>query len=251
MGRSTVVWAGALAVSLTLFLAPTALAVPVTGPVWHVNGSALGSGSSEGVVGALLPGTEAKMYGEIATVKFRIDCTEQNFNGSAVITGVRFGSGTLEFAGCSLYIKSGIEYISHPECEIKPAKGKAEAELWYEGPFSGGSENIIVVFSPASKEAKMMAFEVVSTSKEKKCLYAGTYWSEGDIGAKVSPREEEVLTGNLTSFTTPTYSGYRPLGPGSWKEVTIEPKFAGKPSKLEAAGTAKLISGNHFGVWQF
>ncbi len=58
------------------------------------------------------------------------------------------------------------------------------------------------------------------------------------------------LTGNLTSFTTVSYSGYRPIAPGLWKEITIEPKFAHSPSKLEAAGTAKLISGNHFGVWQ-
>jgi hypothetical protein len=233
-----------------LFLAPMALAVPITGPVWHVNGSTLGSGKSEGVTGALLPMTEAKMFGEISSVKFRVNCKEQNFNGSAVITGPKSGSGTLEFAGCVLFIKSGSEYISHPECEIKPAKGKVKAELWYEGTFAEASENIMLIFSPASGEPKMMAFEVVATTKEKSCLYAGTYWNEGDIGAKVSPREEEVLSGSLTSFTAASYSGYRPIVPGSWEEITITPKFAGAPSKLEAAGTAKLISGNHFGVWQ-
>lgn len=250
MGRSTVALVGALVVSLTLVLVPAALAQPITGPVWHVNGSTLGSGKSEAVTGALLSMTEAKIYGQVGSVFFRINCKEQNFNGSAMITGPRSGSGTLEFAGCALYVKSGSEYSLHPECEIKPAKGKVKAELWYEGTFAGASENIMLIFSPASGEPKMMAFEVVATSKEKSCLYAGTYWNEGDIGAKVSPREEEVLSGSLISFTAASYSGYRPIVPGAWEEITITPKFAGSPSKLEAAGTAKLTSGNHFGVWQ-
>ena len=201
------------------------------GPYWRVGGSRLSSGTKQ--INLQVKGTssiKSKVVGVAATV----ECGFATSEGAALEgNGSAQGQdkGALKFSECK---------VSTPaKCAVEPVKtvNTKSHLVTYEGSQSKYAD----LFEPQQGEV-LATIKVINGTE--KCAVAGEFPLKGSVAAEIIPKEAETQEALLNFPATPIEKVFLEN-----KEKLVKLALGAEPAKLTAAFSAKLATGEPFGVF--
>ncbi len=201
------------------------------GPYWRVGGARLSSGTKQ--INLQVKGTsslKSKVVGVAATV----ECGFATSEGAALEgNGPAQGQdkGALKFSECKV--------LTPTKCAVEPVKtvNTKSHLVTYEGSQSKYAD----LFEP--QQGEVLATVKIINGTEK-CAITGEFPLKGSVAAEIIPKEAETQEGLLNFPATPIEKVFLEN-----KEKPVKLTLGGEPAKLTAAFSAKLATGEPFGVF--
>ncbi len=221
----------------------TTSALAVEAPYWSVNGKRLGAGENRKVTIKNVTGSETTLNGLFGEAKVEIKCKSMESRSMELKGSTKSSDGTaageVELSGCKLTV-GGVE---QPSCEVAPIKtGTMNGQLWYDGPSKAAGETIDLVYEPKEEKEKHLVLAEITING---CAAAGKFKLENRIALQITPEDSESTEATLSP--SPNIHVWQPQFGGM--EIQVQPEFASNPATLKLKATAKLASGEKFGVF--
>jgi hypothetical protein len=204
MSRTKV--ASAMCVAVMALLAASAASASAAG--WHVNGAALGSGSSEELAKATTTVTAFQLH--LLNNQITLTCTGIQNDKAAIVGTKSFKAKSLSLTGCT---------SSAVNCPVEPTVTTTEVK----GEVTSGTPDTIRI-EPTAGPAKLIMIVVFTgplCALEGEFPVKGNFTVSSELGSEQSEHQLAVTSSELSSGSgnTDSLSGaadFKLAGGGSW-----------------------------------